>query len=239
MRIVRFLSVLFFVLGVVQASQAQKTDSLRKAIQIISVDSLNMQDTTNTPTTENVRKEQRRQRKQRPRVIEDSTEVVFKDSARLALEELNRRATMRSVILPGWGQITNGRWWKVPIIYGGFVSVGLAFEFNQRNYRIFLKEAQFRLANPGQFDNPEYGQYNTQSIIQAKDFYRRNRDLSVLIGLGVYAINIIDAYVDSKMFRYDMGDDLTFQIRPSLQTYPLALGQTRQALGLKLAFTIP
>src|SRR3546814_4864725 len=46
--------------------------------------------------------------------------------------------------------VQNGRWWKVPMVYGGFVGLGLSFEFNQRNYHFFLEEVQFRLANPNQ-----------------------------------------------------------------------------------------
>ncbi len=139
---------------------------------------------------------------------------VVKDSARLAAEERPRIAVKKSAILPGLGQIYNKRWWKVPLVYGGFVGIGLVFEFNQRYYQIFLKEAQYRDLNPGKTQNPLYAQYSNQGIIGFKDSKRRDRDLSILAGIGFYAIQMIDAYVDAKFFRFDVSDDLSFKIEP-------------------------
>lgn len=162
------------------------------------------------------------------------TETV-KDSARLALEAMPRIAARRSAILPGLGQIYNKRWWKVPLVYGGFVGIGLVYEFNQRNYKIFLKEAQFRQENPGKTQNPLYAPYTTEGIINIKDAYRRNRDLSILGGLGFYTINIIDAYIDAKFFRFDLSDDLSVQLKPSVQqTVPVHASASGAVLGLKL-----
>lgn len=141
---------------------------------------------------------------------------IFKDSARLALEELPRMAIRRSATIPGWGQIKNGRWWKVPIIYGGFVGLGLGFEFNQRLYRQFLDELQYRYNNEGKKRDPELIEGDEQALIRYKDYYRRNRDLCVLAGVGLYAINIIDAYIDAKFFSYDVSDDLGVRIRPAV-----------------------
>jgi Family of unknown function (DUF5683) len=141
----------------------------------------------------------------------------FKDPTRLALEKMPRNAAFRSAILPGWGQVYNKRWWKVPLIYGGFAGLGLIFEFNNRYYRSFLKEAQYRAYHPGEKENPLYVNVSDAGIILIKDDYRRNRDLSVLAGVALYAINIIDAYVDAKFFRYDISDNLTLQIKPSIQ----------------------
>lgn len=150
------------------------------------------------------------------KVAEKVAPVIFKDSARLALEALPRIASRRSAILPGWGQVTNGRWWKVPAVYGGFVGVGLVFEFNNRYYKKFLDELQYRDANNGEKLDPDLLKGDTPALIQYKDYYRRNRDLSVLIGVGWYAVNIIDAYIDAKFFRFDISDKLGFSIKPSL-----------------------
>ena len=91
------------------------------------------------------------------------------------------------------------------------------YEFNQRYYKIFLMEAQYRELNPGKTENPLFAGYTNQGIITIKDSYRRNRDLSILAGLGFYAINIIDAYIDSKFFRFDISDELSLRVNPSVQ----------------------
>ena len=225
-----FLLCMLMLLGT-SYLRAQELDSLQLQQQeVSSTDSLD-QDTL-------LKKQggSKKMNKRKERELQDTSDVVVKDSARLALEKINRQATIRSAVIPGWGQVTNGKWWKVPIVYGGLVGVVLTYDFQQRYYKHFLEEAQYRHENPEQYLNEEYANISPEYIIQAKDYHRRNRDLSILVGLGVYALNIIDAYVDSKMFRYDMGDELGLKIGPSLQTYP---GMGGQALGFKVAFVIP
>lgn len=207
-------------------AKGQVRDTVNNASRI-SKDTFNMQDTTNIPHGKESRSE-----KQEP--------VVVKDSTRLALEALTRTAVRKSMILPGWGQIQNGRWWKVPIVVGGFVGIGYSYDFARKNYRKFLAEAQYRTLNPGpgEFLYPEFAAYSTEGVIMAKDFYRRNRDLSILAGLGFYAIQLIDAYVDAKFFRYDISDDFSFNVKPSLEPIPWALASNTPAIGLKLAFRL-
>ena len=165
-------------------------------------------------------------------------EPAVKDSARLAIEAMPRKAALKSLMVPGLGQIYNKRWWKVPLVYGGFVGIGLVFEFNHRYYKVFLKEAQFRELNPQKTENPLYSNYSNQGIIAIKDAYRRNRDLSVLAGLGFYAITIIDAYVDAKFFRFDISDELSLRVEPSLSQAPVYATAFAPAAGLKLRFNL-
>ncbi|SEN63702.1 hypothetical protein SAMN05216436_11946 [bacterium A37T11] len=190
--------------------------------------------------------------------VKEAKKNALKDSARLAIENVTKQAVRRSLILPGWGQIYNSQqwhlrkdemkrkgvvspklWWlSVPAIYGGFVSVGLMYEFNNRYYHIFLKEVQYRLANNGQWLNEDY-QYITQDYaIRIKDMYRRNRDLSIILFAGVYTINVIEAYVNSVFLRYDIEDDLTLKISPSLQQTPGVMGWGSVAPGIKLTFAL-
>jgi len=145
---------------------------------------------------------------------------VVKDSARLAIEAMPGIAGRRSALLPGLGQIYNKRWWKVPLVYGGFIGIGLVYEFNQRQYKIFLKEAQFRQEDPTKA-NPAWKSYTTEGVIRIKDDYRRTRDLSMLAGVAFYAVQIIDAYIDAKFFRFDVSNDLSLTVDPFLQTGPI------------------
>jgi len=145
---------------------------------------------------------------------------VVKDSARLAIERMPRQAAIRSAILPGLGQVYNKRWWKVPLIYGGFVTLGVVYNFNQQNYKKFLGEVQYRQANKDAPLDPQYTNVSTEGLIRVKDQYRRDRDLTIIGSVGFYAINIIDAYIDAKFFRFDISEELSIQTRPSLIQSP-------------------
>lgn len=143
---------------------------------------------------------------------------LFKDSTYL---QNTRKASLRSAILPGWGQARNHQWWKVPLVYGGFIGIGLVYEFNNRFYKEFLTESQFRkenqnLAQADRFNFPQYRGIPDQQIYSAKDFYRRNRDLSLYSMIGFYGLQILDAYVSAKLATFDVGDDLSFRIKPSI-----------------------
>lgn len=164
---------------------------------------------------------------------------VVKDSARLAVEARPRIAGRRSAILPGLGQIYNKRWWKVPLVYGGFVGIGLVYEFNQRQYKIFLKEAQYRQEDPDKA-NPDWAPYSDEGIIGIKDDYRRSRDLSILAGLAFYAVQIIDAYVDAKFFRFDVSNDLSLKIDPLIQTGTIynTMAPSKTTLGVSLKLSL-
>lgn len=219
------------------ASQAyaQTSDLPRDTIPPVADSLAVRQDTTQEET--------RRQRRARERMEREAEEeTIFKDSARLAIEAHTRRAWKRSAIVPGWGQYTNGGlWWiKVPVIYGGYVTAGLVFEFNHRYYRDILSEVQFRLDNNDATLNPLYQNYNTQSLINAKDFYRRNRDLTVLITVGWHALNAIEAYVDSMLKnRWSISEDLSFKVSPTLiPSQPQAFAYAPYSAGFKVTFSL-
>lgn len=220
-----FLIVIICCVGYVQA---QTPDSVSNETKIISVDSLNMQDTTNIPNDENAEKS----------IVEDQKSVVYKDSARLALENRSRLAVRRSAMIPGWGQITNNRWWKVPILYGGVVGLIISYDVAQSGYKEMLAEAQFRTLNNNQYLYEKYAKASTEWVIQSKDFYRRNRDLTILLSAGLYALNLIDAYVDGMMFRYNMEDDLSFKINPLIEKSSGIFASRTPVFGLKMTLTI-
>lgn len=170
-----------------------------------------------------------------------STPVV-KSAERLRLEKMPRIAAFRSAIIPGWGQITNKRWWKVPFVYGGFVGIALVYDFNRTYYKMFLTEAQnreYNLRNPPikKPVNPDYGRLSTTGIITIKDGYRRNRDLSVLGGLAFYTITIVDAYVDAKFFRFDISDELALRVKPALQQQPSINAMSSPVPSVKLSLS--
>lgn len=143
-----------------------------------------------------------------------------------------RKAAMLSLYFPGLGQIYNrhGLWWRLPALYGGLGLLVDAIIFNNQQYHIFLKEAQWReqgrpLDSNGQNTLEPYPQYSYASdaaIYQVKDGYRRNRDLSIFSLVGVWGINIVDAYVEAKFIHsYTMDDNLSFKISPTIINQPV------------------
>ncbi len=165
-------------------------------------------------------------------------EGPVKDSLRLVFEKMPKKAAWGSAIVPGLGQVYNKRWWKVPLIYGGFVAFVKAYQDNNNQYHVFLSEVQYRLANNGNPSNPDYAAYSFEGLVKIKDNFRRNKELSIIGGVVVYAVNIIDAYVDAKFFRFDISENLSLQLKPTLQTNPGGLHAYAAQPGLKLSLSL-
>jgi len=122
-----------------------------------------------------------------------------------------RKATILSAILPGAGQVYNGKAWKVPILYAGFMTDIYFMNFNNKRYETF-REALFA------FDAGEVNQFpslNRNSLVRNVDYWRQNRDMTILLLLGIYALNLIDANVDAHLSGFDISDDLALKIEPS------------------------
>ena len=178
-----------------------------------------------------------------PKAAPVKSASVVKSPERIRLEKMPRRAAIRSAIIPGWGQMTNRRWWKVPLVYGGFVGIALVYDFNQTYYKEFLTEAQNREYNRRNPNNPKplnpaYAKVTDSGIINYKDGYRRNRDLTILGGAAFYAITIIDAYVDAKFFRFDISDELVLKVNPSLQQQPSGYAFASPAPSIKVSLSL-
>lgn len=147
---------------------------------------------------------------------------LFRDTSKL---QSPRKAVLRSAIIPGWGQLRNGKWWKVPLVYGGYVGVGLYYEFNQRYYKEFLTESQARKRSEKHY--PQYQFASDQQIYTTKDFYRRNRDLAIIAFFAFHSIQMIDAYIDARLATFDVSDNLSIKITPSVYT-PMYAGSAFQ-----------
>lgn len=138
-----------------------------------------------------------------------------------------RKATIYSAVLPGLGQIYNRKYWKVPIVYGGFATLGYFITFNNEEYGKFRQAYSDILdtdpntnsfvelvTDPRSLDPENIGQL-TERLRKAKDYWRRNRDLLVIGTAVFYAVNIIDASVDAHFFNFDISDDLTINWAPA------------------------
>ncbi|MGA6120026.1 DUF5683 domain-containing protein [Sphingobacterium anhuiense] len=233
---------LFCSIFIFFAAQAQKVDTKDK----VALKTVTATDSTKkvSAVQDTTKKESRRERKKREKAEEEAkTPKIFKDSTRLAIEAKTVTAWKRSLVLPGWGQYTNkGLWWiKVPIIYGGFTSTVLVFDFNNRFYKELLDELDYRFTH-NQKKNPAYAGSSDQGLINAKDYARRNRDLMVLLTVGLYGLNVVEAYVDSMLKnRWSVSSEkVAFTIRPTVLQGPsnnFAFNAV-PTMGLKLSMKI-
>jgi len=131
-----------------------------------------------------------------------------------------RQAMFRSMIVPGLGQFRNGfnvyRGLKVAGLYTGATLLTISFIDNSKNYREALSDLQYRRENPGQTKPGSfYAPYSEQGVIQAKDTFRRNKDVIIFSFIGLYLLNIVDAYVDTRLKYFDVGD-VAFKVSPTL-----------------------
>lgn len=161
------------------------------------------------------------------------------------------KAVWLGAILPGAGQIYNGSYWKLPIVYGAFMGCGYAIMTMQNRYSGY-KNAYLDLYHDIQAETvsedpsksyiaviPEGydlsrvgGASNWMSTLQnQQSIYRRYRDYSILAVVVAYALSLIDAYVDAQLFDFDISPDLTLNVEPQIY-YDL---QHQQSAELKLA----
>ena len=131
-------------------------------------------------------------------------------------------AATRSAIIPGWGQVYNKKYWKVPIIYAGLGVTGYIFFDNIKTYKEYKFAYTARIdAQPPKLDSTGYNQldeiYKTLSpntIRAARDEFRRYVDYSALIFLLLWGLNVVDAAVDAHLKGFDVSPDLSLHLKP-------------------------
>ena len=140
------------------------------------------------------------------------------------------KAAFYSAILPGLGQIYNRRYWKLPIVYGAIGTGIYAYVYNDDLYDRFRTAFKRRKAG---FIDDEFYDINGSGIIagspdlsdealqDAQERYQRDRDLALLVTIGLYAFNIIDANVDAHLKQFNVDDDLSLDIKPYLEYHPI------------------
>jgi hypothetical protein len=153
------------------------------------------------------------------------------------------KAVMRSLMIPGWGQLYNHRWWKVPLIYGGLGLLGDVVIYNQKYYKEFLKEALLREKGivGTNANDPQLINVSNDDVVTYTNLYRRNRDLGILGFLGGWGIQMVDAYIDAKfMHSYTMDNNLSFKISPTTIGQPVyALNSNATFIpAVKITFTL-
>jgi hypothetical protein len=157
-----------------------------------------------------------------------------------------KKATMLSAAIPGAGQIYNGQWWKVPILYAGIGTMGYFIYWNNNSY-VRYRNAYIDFVD----DDPSTTRYELlyptedyeitddtwfeQTIENRRDNYRRDRDFLIICMVGIYALNVIEANVAAHLHDFDVSDDLSMQVAPNLD-YDFMSRKPR--VGVSLKFTL-
>jgi len=140
-----------------------------------------------------------------------------------------RKATIRSLIIPGWGQVYNKKYWKVPIVYGAIGFPAYLFTFNRKwydktKYALSII-ANDRYTGPGAADSlskvdPQLKVFVAQkdlgSLVNYRNEFRRDMDYAILFTILMWGLNVVDATVDGHLKGFDVGDELSMKIRPTV-----------------------
>ena len=184
----------------------------------------------------------------------DHVEILMDSTAQPAVAVVRKfnpdpqRALWLSALCPGLGQIYNRRYWKLPIVVGAFVGLSYGASWNNRMYKDYSRGYRDVMD-----DDPDTRSYMDffpptvkesdldmawlQKIMKSKrDYYRRYREICVIAMVGVYLINVVDAYVDASLAHFDISPDLTLDVTPSAIDNT-ALGARRPSLGLQCAIS--
>ncbi len=151
---------------------------------------------------------------------------VIKTKDTIKKNEINpltpAKAAFYSAVLPGLGQAYNKKYWKIPLVYG---AIGTSLYFyinNNKKYHSYRDAYKRRLAG---FNDDQYSYLDDSRLIAAQKFYQRNRDLSLLVSVAFYILNIVDANVDAHLIQFNVSEKLSlapdvyqndFTLKPNL-----------------------
>ncbi len=151
--------------------------------------------------------------------VDSAVNKKVKDSsARKAIKEINpRTATIRSAIIPGWGQIYNKKYWKLPLVYGALGTTAAVYFYNVKTYNQLRLAYQYITdtfpANNNLID-PRFSNLSAGAIRSYRNSFRQNVDYSALFFILFWGLNVVDATVDAHLKAFNVSDDLSLEIKP-------------------------
>lgn len=175
-------------------------------------------------------------------------DYAYDESGRIPFNPSPSRAVWLSALCPGLGQIYNRRYWKLPIVIGGFMGLGYATNWNNNQYMDYAQAYRDLMDNdpstksymdffPPTVNEGDLDKTWLQQVFKSrKDYARRNRDLCIISLVGLYALCMLDAYVDASLTHFDVSPDLSIDWSPTL-LQQRGNGGGKPALGLNWALT--
>lgn len=182
-------------------------------------------------------------------ILMDSTTAVSPTMGKIRTFNPDpQRALWMSALCPGLGQIYNRRYWKLPIVFGAFVGLSYGASWNNRMYKDYSKG--YRDVMDDDPDTRSYMDFFPPTVKESdldkawlqkamknkRDYYRRYREICIIAMVGVYLINIVDAYVDASLAHFDISPDLTLDVAPTAIDSGVTGGRL-PSLGLQCAFS--
>nr|WP_285654715.1 DUF5683 domain-containing protein [Muricauda sp. NBRC 101325] len=168
--------------------------------------------------------------------------VTFEEVRREKINPLApSKAAFYSAVIPGLGQIYNKRYWKAPIVWGAIGTGIYVYSYNNTEYRRARNAFKRRLAG---FTDDEFYDINgdgsgpdisDEALQEAQENTQRDRDLSLVITIALYALNIIDANVDSHLKQYNVDDNLALDFQPFIDINPFT-NQPNYGMALVVKF---
>lgn len=171
--------------------------------------------------------------------MKDSAESVFvQDTVTVQKNSREKSPKVAGLlsIIPGGGQIYNGKIWKVPIVYGILGASGYWLYSSHTNYIYYRDENRLRLNGKTEGLKPELANMTTASVASYESYYHRYQELGTFLFAICYGLNIVDAMVDAHFSTYDVSENLTLSARPFVSEPLLLAKQPAPALGLRLTF---
>ena len=154
-------------------------------------------------------------------------------------------------LLPGGGQIYNRKYWKLPIVWGAFMTCYYSVTWNHRQYQDYhaayrdlssedpSKNTSWLAFAPAGAKAEDYKTYQSSlksTLKRGNDFYRRYRDLSILASVLVYGLSILDAYVDAELYTFDISPDLSLRVAPEVGLPKLGIPSYQLGVNCSLTF---
>lgn len=162
--------------------------------------------------------------------LENSDSTITKPKQKIVVSKEKhdpKKATNRSLILPGWGQAYNKQYWKIPLVYGALSIPTITFIYNNNIYKAarFAYDARIAASADGGFDSTGYNTLETKyqradinTIQTLRNSARRDRDYSVLWFFIVWGLNVADATVFGHLKDFDVSNDLALNVQPSFNS---------------------
>lgn len=167
-----------------------------------------------------------------PPAPQEKVRMIFMDSVKMARKNrlpAPKKALLYSFILPGAGQVYNGRWWKAPFALGAMGGMGYLVYTNNDLYQRLKKALELELQDePHEFSDLNLG---VNGLRSNRDVYDKRRQLSYVGVVAVYGLIAVEAFVDAHLQNFDISEDLSWRIKPTFQTDPHS-GMSGPGIGL-------